>query len=92
MEIAIQVIWWIGIIGALIPILIILKEVALVLRTLDDIYQLARLTRDAAGGVARNVSVIPSLGALQEPVSRLGQASGSLVVSATNIERKLGAS
>ena len=92
MEIAIQVIWWIGLLGALVPTLIILKEVALVLRTLNDIYQLARVTRDAGAGVARNLSVIPSLGALQEPVSRLGQAGGSLVVSATSIERKLGAS
>ena len=91
MEIAIQVIWWIGLIGALVPILIILKEVALVLRTLNDIYQLASITRDAARGVARNVSVIPSLGALQEPVSTLSQASGALAVSATSIERKLGA-
>ena len=91
MEVAIQVVWWIGQIVALIRTLIILKEVALVLRTLSAIYRLAHLTRDAARGVASNVSVIPSLGGLQEPVGKLGQASASLVVAATTIDRKLGA-
>jgi sorbitol-specific phosphotransferase system component IIC len=90
MDVAIQVVWWIGLIGALIPTLIILKEVALVLRTITDIYRLARITRDAARGVATNVSVIPSLAALTDPLAQLRSGTGALVVAAATIERKLG--
>jgi hypothetical protein len=89
-EVAIQVVWWIGLIGALIPTLVILKEVALVLRTLNDIYRLARITREAARGIATNVSIIPSLGALADPLEQLRGTTGSLVVTAATVERKLG--
>jgi sorbitol-specific phosphotransferase system component IIC len=89
MEIAIQLVWWIGLIGALIPTLIILKEVALVLRTLGEIHRLACLTRDAAHGVASNVSVIPSLGVLSEPLVQLRSATGEMVMAAATIERKV---
>jgi hypothetical protein len=89
MEIAIQLVWWIGLVGALIPTLIILKEVALVLRTLGEIHRLARLTGEAAHGVARNVSVVPSLGALAEPLTELRNATGATVVAALTIERKV---
>lgn len=90
MDTAIQVVWWIGLLGALIPTLVILKEVALVLRTVGEIYRLAAITRDAARGVATNVAVIPGLGVLEEPVGQLRAATGSMVVAAATIDRKLG--
>ena len=86
----IVVIWWTGLIGALITTLAILKQVALVLRALQDIDRLARRTRDAARGIAANVAVVPSLAGLAEPLSDLGAATGAMAASAASVEQKFG--
>ena len=85
----IVVVWWTGLIGALIATLAILKQVALVLRALQDIDRLARHTREAARGIAENVAVVPSLAGLAEPLGELGAATGAMAVSAASIEQKL---
>ena len=59
MRTAIEVVWWIGVLGALPATLVILKEVALLLRVLSDIHRLGVYTRDAARGIATNVAVAP---------------------------------
>jgi hypothetical protein len=62
------IVWSIGLIGALPPTLVILKEVRLILGTLSDIRVLAERTAAAAQGVARHVEPIPGLAAtLGEP-------------------------
>lgn len=68
---AIQVVWWIGLVGALLLTLVILKEVALVLRALAGIERLVRVTGAAAAGVARNVEGAGALGAAHEPAIAL---------------------
>lgn len=90
METAIQVVWWIGLVGALIPTLVILKEVAVVLRALRDIHRLAELTRDAARGIADNVAVGPRLALVGGPGQELRETADVLAVAAASIERKLG--
>ena len=91
MDRTIVVVWWAGLIGALITTLAILKQVALVLRALQDILRLAQRTRDAAQGIAANVAVVPSLGDLAEPLGQLSGATGSMATSAASIEQKLAA-
>ena len=86
---AIQVVWWIGLIGALVATLAVLKEVALVLRALKDIHQLTERTRDAARGVAANLAATPRLAGLEEPTGRLREATQALAATAASIERKL---
>lgn len=89
METAIQIVWWIGLLGALVATLVILKEVALVVRALRDIHRLAEFTRDAAHGVATNVAAASRLERVAEPAGTLQEATGSLAATAASIERRL---
>jgi hypothetical protein len=89
METAIHVVWWIGLIGALVPTLIILKEAALVIRTLRQIHRLALLTRDAGRGLARHVAVGDALKDLQGPAGQLPPVAKRLAAVTGSIERKL---
>jgi hypothetical protein len=88
---AIQVVWWIGLIGAVIATLIIVKEVALVLRVLGHIHQLAELTREAAQGVAANATAVSRFPELEGPARGLREGTGSLASAAASLERKLDA-
>lgn len=86
---AVLIAWWIGLIGALIATLVILKEVSLVLRTLRDINNLAETTRDAARGIAENVATVSRLADAAEPLDQLDVVTESLSSSAISIEQKL---
>ena len=86
----IQLIWWIGLLGALVATLAVLKEVALVLRALRDIRELAQRTREAAEGIARNVEPISGLDAVAGPAAELDQQTRALAQTAAAIEQKLG--
>ncbi len=88
MQTAVQVIWWIGIAGALVLTLIILKEVALVLRTLKGIQELARYIRDAALGIAANTQVGAGLQRLGGPAQKLREGAGSLLSTLTTLEQQ----
>jgi hypothetical protein len=89
METAIQIVWWIGLIGALPATLIILKEVALLVRVLRHILELAELTRDAARQIERNVAVIPDLDGLAQPVTELRRAVEEIGTAVASIKGKL---
>ncbi len=91
MDRAIQVVWSIGLIGALVATLAILKEVSLVLRALKDIHRLAEYTQEAAQGVARNVAAVSQLAALEEPAQRLYEATDALASTTASVEQKLDA-
>ena len=87
----VEIAWWIGLLGALAATLVVLKEVALVLRALRDIRELAGLTREAAEGIARNVEPIRGLDALAGPVGSLDQGTRKLAEVAARIEQQLDA-
>jgi hypothetical protein len=87
----IEVIWWIGLVGALLATVAVLKEVALVLRALRDIHELALRTREAAEGIAHNVEPIGRFGAVAGPVGELDQHTQALARTAAAIEQKLAA-
>jgi len=89
MDRTIQVIWWIGLAGALMATLAVLLEVMLVLRALSSIDRFARTTREAARGIARNVEVISGLTALNEPVHNLAEGTGALGSAATALASRL---
>ncbi len=82
MRTAIVAVWLIGLLGALPPTLVILKESFLVIRTLRQILQLARMTAVAAHGVANNtiaVSALEGVGATLQPVdASLGEIASRL--------------
>jgi hypothetical protein len=85
----IAIVWWVGLLGALVATLVVLKEVALVLRALRDIRGLAGLTREAAEGIARNVEPVRGLGALAGPVGSLDEETRKLADIAARIDRRL---
>lgn len=85
----IEIIWWIGLAGALVATLAILKQVALVLRALQDIHKLAAMTRESADGIARNVAPISGLGAIAPPAEALDRETQTLAATAAAIQSKL---
>lgn len=86
---AILVVWAIGLIGALIATLAILKEVALILRALRDIEDLGKLTLDASREIGANVAAIQKLDSVGEPVARLGAAVQRLDQATTELDQSL---
>ena len=91
MDTAILVVWWVGLVGALLATVVILKEVAIVLRALADILRLAQITRDAARGVAANVAPASALGALAGSAEALRAAVARQAGAAASVGRKLAA-
>ena len=88
-ERAIRIVWWVGLVGALVLTLAILKQVALVLEALDDILRLAERTRTAANGIGANVRAVSALPGLVEPVERLRGGADALAERALALERRL---
>ena len=84
MHTAIVTVWAIGLVGALVPTVVILKLGLLVIAALRDILRLSTLTGDAAAGLAQNVSTIPQLpdltGAGAE-LRRLAEGAGTALGS-----------
>jgi len=86
MTAAIQIVWWIGLVGALGATLVILKEVTLVLRALRDIHRLAVITRRAARGVAANLECVPRLATLPERARPLVAAHAAVRAAGASLE------
>jgi hypothetical protein len=89
MTVGIQIVWWIGLIGALGITLIILREVELVVRSLRDILRLAEFTREAAKGIAANVEVIPGLANVAGPAQKTLESARKLAEASEAIRKKL---
>ena len=86
---AVQVVWGTGLAGALVGTVVILKEVSLVLRALQDIHRLAEMTRDAARGVEANVAAAGRVAALEGPALRVREAGRAAAATAASVERKV---
>jgi hypothetical protein len=81
MSIAILAVWTIGVLGALVATLVILKQSFLVARALLDIARLGEITEQAAQGIAANTAVVlhvrdaAAIGeSLTNTVERVGRA------------------
>ncbi len=88
METTIQVIWWIGLVLALIATVVILKQVSVTLRTLRHIHELAQHIRTAARGLADHVGAASQLAGLKEPAVRLREATGATAAAADALSRR----
>lgn len=91
METTIQIVWWIGLIGALILTVVILKEVALIHKVLRDIFQLSSRTRDASQGIAAHVDAAAELEALARAADTLPPTATALAAAAEQVEQALSA-
>ena len=91
METTMQIVWWVGLIGALILTVVILKEVALIHKALRDIFQLSGRTRDASRGIAAHVDVAAELEALAQAADTLPPTATALAAAAEQVEKALAA-
>lgn len=82
----ILVVWWVGLLGALVPTLIILKEVALVVGVLGEIRRLAERTGAAADGIAAHLAPVPTLPVGTEPGEPLLAAAQRLKAASRALE------
>jgi hypothetical protein len=89
LETAILIVWWIGLIGALIATLVIVKEVFLVINALQDILKLAELTRHAARGLVHNLQSVEQLAGVEPAARSLHQAMDHLATHAAAVAQKL---
>jgi hypothetical protein len=89
MELAIIIVWTIGLIGALVATLVILKEVTLIIGALKDILRLSEHTRDAARGLARNVEAVDRLAGVNGPAGQLYEATSKLALRAVAISQRM---
>ena len=93
MRTAIEIVWWIGLLGALVPTAVIVKEALLVIGTLRRIRQLAEHTRVAAQGIVVHLQPVPRLQGAGDIVKELddviGEAAGALSGVAQRLEREV---
>lgn len=89
MEAVFLIVGWIGIAGALILTLVILKEVALVVRELRAIHELAGHTREAARGLAANAAAARTLRSTHDPAHALAGAARQLEAIGASLDGKL---
>ena len=87
---AVIVIWWIGLAGALIWTLVVVKQVLLLLRVLSSILHLARSTQSAAMAIAENLEGAAALAGLDAPARVLGDALEKAGLLEEQRERKAG--
>ena len=87
---AVIVIWWIGLAGALVWTLVIVKQVSLLLRVLSSILDLARSIRASAAAIAANLEGAAALAGLEAPARALGEALQQAGVLEQEPERKAG--
>jgi hypothetical protein len=91
MKTSIQVVWSIGLGGALVATLAILKVVTLVLGALKDIHRLVEITREAAQGLTANAGAVSKLANVDGPANGLRDGTGALASAAQSVEHKLDA-
>lgn len=74
MRIAIELVWWIGVLGALAATAVIVKESLLVIGTLRRMHGLAERTHIAARGVVVHLAAAPQLAGAGERIRQLDDA------------------
>ena len=90
-EAAVQTVWWIGLILALIVTVIDVALVIRVIRAARKIDALADRTLTAAGGIAGNTAALSKLGATLQVAGALVEKAGPIVNVAESMEKKLAA-
>lgn len=90
-EATIQLIWWIGIVAALVVTAIDVALLIRLIRAAKKIDALAARTLTAAGGIANNTAAIKNLAATNQVAAALLDNAMPIVKAAEAIEGKLAA-
>jgi hypothetical protein len=83
---AIEVVWWVVLLGALPLTALAVAELVRIVHHAREIDRLARVALPAARGIATNTEVLAELAAVEHTVRRLHEASELLDNLATKIE------
>jgi hypothetical protein len=89
MQTAIQVVWWVGLLGALGATVALVKNALLLLWTIRGIERLAIITRDAARGMAGNLEEVRRLDGARRPAHGFSEAAGHLDSAIQGLEQRL---
>ncbi len=90
METAIIVVWSVTLVVALLLTLWILKLVFMIVRTEQDILNLAGTTLAAARGIKNNTALISKLEATTGVAGRILAAAGAIEAGSNSVAEKLG--
>jgi hypothetical protein len=90
-EATIQIIWWVGVVVALVVTLIDVALLVRVIRAARKINSLAERTLVAAGGIAANTAAIKDLATTNEVAGAIINNAMPIVQAAEAIENKLAA-
>jgi hypothetical protein len=88
-RIGIEVVWWIGLIGALPATAVILKQAFLVIDALRRIHQLAEQTHVAAQGIVVHTLPVSQLEGAGDIVKRLDDVVGEVAKALFGIAGRL---
>jgi hypothetical protein len=88
-ELAIEITWAIGLVGILIPTIIVLKQVAVILHVLKDIEKLGARTLEAARGIRANVAVLGNLPIVKDPVISVRESTAAISAAADSLVSRL---
>ena len=91
MHTAILVVWSLGLLGALVPTLVIVKLAFLVVGRLREILKLATLTRTAARGIAANVVPVEALRGVGELIRPIPESLGAVTRPLRAVAERAGA-
>lgn len=89
MEMAVQVVWWIGLAGTAFALAAVAMLARLVLKSLMDITGLAIRAQESAQQVAVNLQGVARLAGLEGPAGELRKAASVLSAVAGCIDQKL---
>jgi hypothetical protein len=89
MRAAIEVIWWLGLVGALVPTLVIVKEALLVIGTLRRILGLAESIWVAAKGIVVHLQAVPNLEGVATIVEQLDRDVGKATDALEDVARRV---
>jgi hypothetical protein len=87
METSMAVVWWFGLVGAVLITLLLLKVVAVIFRNLRHIHRLAVHVRRASRGLGDTL-VGDELAGLAEPARRLTVSLAELEAVARRVEQR----
>ena len=89
MEIAIVVVWWIALLGALVLTAIAVLEIVRVVHHAREIDRLAKVALPAAVGIVENTAIIAALEGVVPVVGRLAAGSEALAETSASIARRV---
>ncbi len=82
----VEAVWWIGLAGATVAWLVLLKSVLVMHRIVKHVLVVARMTASAARSIAQNLRAVSELAAVDQASAELRQRMGDLAIELAALE------